>query len=259
MPNRYLIAQKIEVLEKEYNATLADGAEYKPNYNLSIGQLAPVITNLEPKKIQMFCFGMTPFWAEKKMYLYNARTEGDHNQDNLTNYHCEKGIITKPAFRKPIRQQRCLIIADCYFEASSEKGFDEPYLVYLQGRRPFAMAGVWDEWPDKATGETFRSFAIITVPANELIQKIPHKRMPVILSKSAEGKWLRSNAPLSSVTSYLSSYPAEKMNAYPITPAIKDTQNNGREFIEPLGPRLQPEEVIKMVKKEGFYSMRQKS
>jgi putative SOS response-associated peptidase YedK len=48
------------------------------------------------------------------------------------------------------------------------------------------MAGLWDEWTDKKTGERIKSCTIITCPANALVGAL-HDRMPVIL---AEENWL---------------------------------------------------------------------
>jgi len=257
MCGRYVISQKIEVLEKEFNAQVDEKESYKPNYNVSIGQEAPVITNEKPDKIQLFRFGMIPFWAKNKMALFNARAEGDFNKEDNPEFEGAKGIITKPAFRKPIRSQRCLVIADCFIEGTLDKGLDEPYLIYLPGRRPFAIAGIWDEWIDNLTGEKIDSFSIITVVANSLIQKIPHKRMPVILSKSTERKWLNSKTPLADITKLLVPYPSDKMNAFSISKEIKNSKNNSVDLLKPIGERLQPEVEIKVTKKLDLYGMGQ--
>jgi putative SOS response-associated peptidase YedK len=55
------------------------------------------------------------------------------------------------------------------------------------------MAGLWDEWNDKRTGERIRSCTIITCPANRLIGSL-HDRMPVILHEKDWGKWLGEEA-----------------------------------------------------------------
>ena len=109
MCGRYILVQKIEVLEKRFNVTVPADFDFKPSYNISPGKYAPVITSENPRELQLFQFGMTPFWAKKKMYLFNARAEGDKNKGNSRDYHGGKDIIIKPAFRKPIRSQRCLI------------------------------------------------------------------------------------------------------------------------------------------------------
>ena len=80
MCGRYILVQKLEQIEKRFNVSAPDGMEWAPSYNLSPGQLAPVIANNNPRQLQLFRFGMTPFWAKKPMYMINARAEGDHNK-----------------------------------------------------------------------------------------------------------------------------------------------------------------------------------
>jgi len=48
--------------------------------------------------------------------------------------------------------------------------------------------------------------------------------MPVILSKSDEKKWINPKLPLADVTKLLTPYPAGLMNAYPISPEIKNPE-----------------------------------
>lgn len=246
MCGRYILVQQIEVLEKRFNVTIADDVEYHPSYNISPGKYAPVITSDDPHQLSLFQFGMTPFWAKKPMYLFNARAEGDHNPENDPDYRGARGIISKPAFRKPIRSQRCLVPADAFIEGTTREKLEKPYVVYLRNKeRPFAFAGIWDRWADPATGEIIGSFSIITTTANELLQKLPHHRSPVILPRSAEKVWLNRNAPLSDITGLLKPYPAEFMNAYPVSPIVKNPRNDGREMIKPVGQRIEAEYDIK--------------
>jgi putative SOS response-associated peptidase YedK len=245
MCGRYIEVQKVEVLEKRFHVTVSEDMDYKPSYNISPGQFAPVITNERPNELQMFQFGLTPFWSKKPMYLFNARSEGDKNRENDPNYTGAKEIIRKPAFRKPIRSQRCLVIADAFIEGTTEKGLSEPYVVYLRNEnRPFAFAGIWDRWENKENGEILNSFSIITTVANELIQKFPHHRSPVILPKEYERTWLSDDTSMDYLLDILKPYPSDLMNAYPISSKIKSPKAEGRELIEPAGQRVLPEDEI---------------
>ena len=241
MCGRYVVVSSVETIEKRFNVTADQMAiDFKPNYNLGPGALAPVITNNDPDKLQLFTFGLCPSWSKKRMYLFNARAEGDGNAENNPDYKGGKGIITKPSFRKPIRSQRCLVIADAFIEGTKDEGLDKPFVVYIKSGRPFALAGIWDTWANPETGELVNSFAIITAPPNALLQRLPHHRSPVVLRRSDELRWLRAEA-LNEVTDLLEHYPAEDMNAYPISPRIKNPRNNARELLEPVGERIVPE------------------
>jgi putative SOS response-associated peptidase YedK len=245
MCGRYIQVQKAEVIEKRFNVTVPSHLQLKPSYNISPGKYAPVITNDKPNEVQLFIFGLTPFWAQKPMYIINARAEGDRNKEDNPEYTGAKDIINKPAFRKPIRTQRCLVIADAFIEGTSKERLNKPYLVYLKNNtEPFAFAGIWDTWKNPSTGELFNSFAIITTVANSLLQKLPHHRSPVILHKNNETDWLSNESTLADITSMLKPFPSELMNAYPISSDIKNPKADGEHLIKSLSAPLIPEEEI---------------
>lgn len=238
MCGRYVVVSKLKTIEKRFRTKPLPPDLFGMNPNISIGDYAPVIANDRPDEVQLFQFGLTPFWAKKPMYFFNARSEGDHNKEDDPRYTGAMGIINKPAFRHSIRKKRCIIIADAFIEGPKKERLNKPYLVYLKdGKRPFALAGIWDAWIQKETGEEIRSFSIITTVANQLIQKIGHHRSPVILSEEDEQKWL-SDIPLNEVTDLLHPFPPDEMNAYPISPGIKNPRNKDINLLQPTGERL---------------------
>ena len=254
MCGRYVIVSKVEVIEKKFNAK--SEVTFEPNFNVSAGVNAPIITSYDPHKIQLSHFGFTPSFAQKKTYLLNARAEGDHNLENRSNFTGAKGIIKKPYFRKAIRSQRCLVIADAFIEGTGTNKLNEPYLVYLKDKkRPFAFAGIYDEWLDSSTGELHLNFAIITCPPNQLMGKIQHHRMPVILPEEFYNEYLNLDLPLSDITSLLKSYPSDQMNAYKIAPAIKNPKNNAKEFIQPVSEWVQIETELKITNQIDLFEM----
>lgn len=250
MCGRYVQVSKVSVIEKKFNVKATAGLSVPPNHNVSAGDLAPVITSENPKELQAFTFGFTPSWSEKKTYVINARAEGDQNKANDPKYTGSKGIIQKPFFRSSIRSKRCLVIADAFIEGTTEEKLSKPYLVYLLNKnRPIAFAGVYDQWTDKITGEILNTFAIITCPPNDLMQKIPHHRMPVILKPEDYSTYLDQSASLQEITTLLAPYDTKLMNAYPINTTIKNSKLKGPELIDAIGDRLQKEHYIKIENK----------
>ncbi len=256
MCGRYVTVTKVKEVEKRFGVTASEPELLQQTSNLGPGQLAPVITNENPSELQFFKFGYTPFWAKKQMYIINARSEGDQNPTDDARYAGAKGIIAKPMFRHSIRSKRCLVIADAFLEGPKEEKLSKPFLVYMKnGAKPFAFAGVWDEWTDQNSGEIVKSFAIITTPPNELMLKLGHHRCPAILHPEEERLWLDSDLPLSDITSLLRPFPADEMNAYPISSEIKNPRNNGLHLLKPIGERLTPEyeyELFSEIKLEGM-------
>lgn len=244
MCGRYIIKTRIAEIERRFNISVPEGVAYQANYNVGPGDMAPVITNNNVGELQMFRFGLQPFWAKKPMYFFNARSEGDRNKENDPLYKGTMGIVNKPAFRKPIRSQRCLVLADAFIEGTTKEKLSKPYVVYIRDNEepPFAFAGIWDVWSDENSGETISSFAIITTVTNSLLNQIPHHRSPVILQgKEEEQQWLNSDTSMAEVTGLLRPFPGEKMNAYPISPDIKNPRNKSVEFVRPVGQRINKE------------------
>lgn len=191
------------------------------------------------------------------MLIVNARSEGDYNKEDFPDFKGAKGITLKPAFRKPIRSQRCRVLASAFIEGPMYGALSKPYLVYLRNHKnPFAMAGIWDTWLNPATLEYINSFSIITTTANSLIKKIGHNRMPVILADNEEKKWLKTDTELSHITRMLNRYDSKLMNAYPIDPRIKNPLENDKLLIQPIGDKLLNEEenkVTQRVSYNGYY------
>jgi len=243
MCGRYVQISRVEVVEKRFGVSVPQPEIFPHNPNVAASERAPVISSDRPNEVQYFQFGLVPHWAQKPMCLLNARAEGDHNPENQPNYSGAKGILQKPSFRKAIRSQRCLVLADAFIEGPEDTKLSEPYLVYLRKQeRPFAFAGIWDEWQNPTTGEILRSFAIITAASNSVTQRIRHHRSPVILPRDAERDWLSLDTDLSDITDLLVPYPGEKLNAYPISTTIKNPRNKDVKMLLPVGERLFSEE-----------------
>jgi putative SOS response-associated peptidase YedK len=242
MCGRFILVQKLETLEKRFNVTAHFDVPLQPAYNIGAGRFAAVVASDNPRALQLMRFGLTPFWSKTDKYFINARAEGDHNSDNDPAFNGAKGIIEKPAFRRSIRSRRCLVIVDAFIEGTTKEKLSKPFVVYLRNKvRPFALAGIWDEWTHPQTGEIIRSFAIITTVPNALMQLLPHHRMPVILPQHMEKKWLDDSLPLTDVTAMLKPLDASLMNAYPVYPAIKSPTAEGPGLIRPAGPPLMTE------------------
>ena len=85
-------------------------------------------------------------------------------------------------FANPFETNVALSLQTVFIEGPKKERLNKPYVLYLKdGLKPFAFAGIWDEWVNKETGEILQSYAIITTVSNELTQIIGHHRLPVIL------------------------------------------------------------------------------
>jgi putative SOS response-associated peptidase YedK len=99
--------------------------------------------------------------------------------------------------------------------------------------RPFAFAGLWDQWEDPE-GPPIDSCTIITTVANDLIRPL-HARMPVILAPEDYDLWLEPAVQeVQRIQSLLRPYPAEEMTAYPVSTRVNNPANDSPECLEPV-------------------------
>lgn len=208
---------KAKTLKARFKADFPQEEAFVPSeyFNAFAHPLLPVITADNPQQIDLFNWGLVPYWVKnedmaKKMMksTLNARIET---------------AFEKPSFREPMRYQRCIIPATSFYEwqhVSSAKIEVKPEVISAQAdlfpqssdmvkieaelaldpqnetdkvkykistdQEVFAFAGIWDSWQDK------KGFSILTMPANPLMEKIHNsgKRMPFILKPENEMKWL---------------------------------------------------------------------
>lgn len=219
MCGRYVISSKYERIRAAFHHPILKGPEFDANLFVMPGEYVPVISSADPNAIEMMRFGFTPNWGTRKHFAINARAEGDYNKENNPNYTGGFGILQKPFYRSSIRHKRCLVIADAFIEGPEVEKLQKPFLIYPRNKqRPFAMAGVWDEWKNPETGALEHTFAIITYKANDLMQRIGHHRSPVIIPYNKHRRWLDPNTPLAHVTAMIEPFDSRRWNAFRVDP-----------------------------------------
>lgn len=191
-------------------------------YNIAPTQSAYVVTNKEPHVLQTMTWGLIPHWAKedkKASSLINARMET---------------LSEKPSFQKPIRTQRCLVLADSFYEWHTEGKTKIPYRILLKEGGLMLLAGIWDEWQGKKT------FSIITTQPNAEMSVL-HNRMPVILSKGLKGDewttWLE-DTPLDTLL-YMCEKPQDNfLQMYPISDKVNSVYNDSPDLHQERLPDL---------------------
>ncbi len=141
-----------------------------------------------------------------------------------------------------ISNNRCLIIADGFFEWMDFQKKKYPHLIQMQGEQVFCFAGIYSSWVDKTTGELVNSFSILTTDANPMMEKIHNlkNRMPVIVPPSLYKRWLSPNLTKEEINSFFIPYPEEKMQNHTISKRITSRTEDSN-VIETLSPFEYPE------------------
>lgn len=219
MCGRYTISTPAEALEARFHAQAVDGL-FSPSYNAAPSQDLPAIFNTEPRVMTLSHWGFLPEWAAGKpdiKPLINARAET---------------AATKPFFRQAFRSKRCLVLADGFYEWKRTGKRKMPYRIALKTEEPFAFAGLWSEVHD-AQGRPRTTFAVLTTDANTLVAQV-HHRMPVILRPQDEAAWLDPQLSPEQAQTLLEPYPAELLQAYPVSPQVNSPAWNNAEALIPL-------------------------
>jgi putative SOS response-associated peptidase YedK len=99
-------------------------------------------------------------------------------------------------FRSAFKRNRCLIPVSGYYEWQDTPGGKQPwYFTAKDGSPALTIAGLWDEWKDKASGETLKSCTMIITKPNKFVSEV-HDRMPVLLGEEDYEPWLSGKAGL---------------------------------------------------------------
>ena len=190
----------------------------------------PVITIDEPLEFNIYQWGLIPFWVkdeksalEIRLKTFNARAET---------------IAEKPSFREPFKRKRCLVPVHGFFEWHELAGKKYPFYIHLRNNQPFALAGIYDVWINKETGEMINSFSIVTTSANPLMEKIHNskKRMPVILPRESEKKWLDISKTPSETGDLCIPFDQQLLDAHPVAKIVpsKSELNQSEDLLKPF-------------------------
>ena len=178
-------------------------------------------------------WGLIPHWwkQEKPPKLsFNARIEE---------------AVSKPMWRDPMRQGRCLIPAEGWYEWHVVEQTDpqtgeivrskQPHYIRRSDGHLASFAGLFS-WTRKPGGaEPLLTCAILTTAAAGALSEL-HDRMPVVLPAEAHEQWLdpalRDAAQACAIARAGQSVDA--FTHFPVRKLVNSTRNDGPELIEPL-------------------------
>lgn len=223
MCGRFTLRASASVVAEQF--ALFELPPFTARFNIAPTQPVPVVRlrsgqQESQRELVWLQWGLIPSWAESPALgsrLINARAES---------------AAEKPAFRTAVRQRRCLVVADGFYEWQAVDGAKRPHFFHLRDDRPFAFAGMWEAWegPDHSMLETC---AIITTEPNELMRPI-HNRMPVILPPVAYAAWLNpAILEPRRLASLLVPYAGNDLRAYAVSSFVNSPGHESPQCIEP--------------------------
>lgn len=217
MCGAFSIIHPFKDLSQRFNAGYNDNP-VDPRYNVRPSQPVPTILNTDPDEIVYTQWGIHPFYDKTgKMFFINARDDS----------------MAKPTWKKMIQEQRCLILADGFYEWQKQPGskIKIPYRFELENKEPFAFAGLWQY--EEHENQKVPHSVIITTEPNGVVENV-HDRMPVILTPKNEKDWINPDIEAEEAIKLLKPFPAKEMVSYPISTLINNPNNDSKEMIIPV-------------------------
>ena len=215
-PFKLAIVRGIDVRDDPFS-------NYAPRYNGAPSQDLLVIrrnhntgeTSLDPLR-----WRLTPYWC--------TDPKGGRKPINAK----AETVARLPTFRDAYARRRCILPVDGFFEWRAIKGLKakQPFAIAMRDGSPFGIAGLWENWKEPASGAWQRTFAIITVPPNQLLAQI-HDRMPAILEKADYDRWLGEE---SDPHDLLRPFPSDLMRMWPISIRVNKPENDDPSILEPV-------------------------
>jgi len=170
--------------------------------------------------IFLFEWGLIPFWVK----------DNDSARDiqGKTLNAVGETVFEKPSFRKSIVSQRCLLGINGFYEWRDFNKQKYPYLIKTKSNEMFSLGCLYENWVDKSSGEIRNTFSILTTPANPLMEKIHNlkKRMPLILKKEDEEKWIDPRLKKEEIQELIKPYDEADMSAYTVSKFANSAANN---------------------------------
>uniref|UniRef100_A0A3Q2Z2D8 Abasic site processing protein HMCES n=1 Tax=Hippocampus comes TaxID=109280 RepID=A0A3Q2Z2D8_HIPCM len=191
-----------------------DADKYRPSYNKTPQSTSPVLLSrrhldenapVDECVLASMRWGLVPSWFKE--------TDPSKMQYSTSNCRSEN-ILQKKTYREPLlKGQRCVILADGFYEWRRQEKEKQPFFIYFPqahschaekrdpcallksiyewtGWRLLTIAGLFDRWTAPSGGEPLYSYSVITVNASPSLHSI-HDRMPAVLAGEEEvRRWL---------------------------------------------------------------------
>jgi len=202
---------------------VSSSLDMQPRYNIAPTQDVAAIRNSPEgaRELVALRWGLVPFWAKDPSIgnrMINARAET---------------VAEKPSYRNAYRHRRCIVLADGFYEWHREGDSKTPYFISVASGEPFALAGLWEHWTDKDTGESLQTTTLVTAEANEFMARL-HHRMPVILEAQSATEWLAGSTDLLDDVAAIT----PSLQAWPVDRRVNNARNEDAGLIRATGDIL---------------------
>ncbi len=151
----------------------------KPNGAVGPTMTAPVVVSRDGQaRVELMKWGLVAKGAKDTNSVFRYKTY---------NVPSEK-VLSRHSWETAVRQSRCLVPVNGFYVPASDQDKKRMQYVQLPDQSLFALAGIATTWEDPQ-GVAWGTFAILTIEGDRAIAPVDG-RMPVILSRDDEARWL---------------------------------------------------------------------
>ena len=206
MCGRYVITNAVTKTKNMVKTAIK--LEDSSNYNAHPYQDLPVIKKYtNGNTLESLKWGIVPTWAKKKEFkpLINARIET---------------INEKVSFKHLIKKNKCVVIADGFYEWKRSSNNKTPFYLYKKDKKNLFIAAIYQN----------DQFCIITENANEKICEV-HNRQPVMLYEKDVNKYLKIDCDGKDI---LNNLKRPELQFYEVSKQVNKPANNYPTLIQSL-------------------------
>lgn len=198
-------------------------ASWQPRYNIAPTQNVLAVFQADASAaIGSFRWGLLPGWAKDASVgsrMINARSETLHE---------------KRSFSGPLKNKRCMIIADGYYEWQKlANGKKQACWIAPEQGGVMLLAGLWES-NRRIAEQPILSCTIITTAANDNLSSI-HDRMPVVLDEDAAERWLKPKLEPDDARTMLRAAEDDFFNVRQVSSYVNNARHEGEECIVAVG------------------------
>ena len=206
MCGRYVVNNPVSKTSKLVKSAIQ--VEDIENYNAHPYQKLPVIKKYKNgNTLENLKWGLIPSWAKNKDFkaLINARLET---------------IDEKVSFKKLIKLNRCVVVADGFYEWKRNENEKIPHYFLRKDKKTIFFAGIYEN----------DEFCLITEEAKENVKEI-HHRQPVIINETDINRYL--NLELQGSV-FLKECKKTNLTFYEISKDVNKPTNNSASLIQAI-------------------------
>ncbi|MCG2431354.1 SOS response-associated peptidase [Aequorivita xiaoshiensis] len=225
------LTKKKKEVKENFKKDFANPEQYEIYYHRS-GFTNPnlqIVKMNEPNTIYPAEWGYVPSWGIRDITAFRKK----YNTLNIKSETLFQGVSKEAAF-----ENRCLIIADGFFEPHKTAGNSIPYFCYIptdkykDNRDLFVFGGIYSEVNNETNQFTC---SILTMEANSFFTEVHNikKRQPFVLDEGLYSEWFNPDLSEGNVLELIKNgFTSKEFKAHPVsTDLYKRNLNTNKPYI----------------------------